>query len=272
MATARYPRTDVSSDRKAGASGLSVTTLTIASASSLVAAVVGSELWGPGTLIGAALTPVVVAVVSEALKRPADVIVTVRQTRGTSRFDPVAEGRRGLAEGDLSQARAGRPAPERRVHRAGPGGVTGRGPAAPGARAPRSRRRLWLAVATGLVAFVVAGVVLTGSELVLGNSVGSSSRRTTIIPVKTSEKKSSEEKTTTTDTDAKTTTTETTAPTETTPHPQQTAPTTTTPPAQTPQPNSAPAAPPQAQTAPAPSPAPNAPVPAPTPSTPAPTP
>jgi hypothetical protein len=258
---------DVSSDRNNAGAGLSVTTLTIASASSLIAAVVGSELWGPGTLIGAALTPVVVAVVSETLKKPADVIGTVRQTRAATRFDPVAEGRRGLAEGDLSRARPARPAdagaPERRVHRAGSGGVTAE-------RSPRSRRRLVLAVATGLVAFVVAGVVLTGSELVLGNSVVSSGKRTTYIPVATSKKKSTSEKTTTTDT----TTTQTT-PAQTTPEAQPTAPTTTTAPgAQTPQSNAVPAPPSPAQTAPAPSPvpAPNQAVPAPTTSTPAPAP
>jgi hypothetical protein len=258
----------VSSDRKQAQGGLSVSTLMIASASSLVAAVVVSKLWGGGTLIGAALTPVIVAVVSEGLRKPATVVATVR-TRATPVYDPVQEGRRGLAEGDLSRARpaAAGAQPQRRVHRAGPT-VPAAAAAASRAAPARSRRRLMLAVATGLAAFVVAGVVLTGSELVLGNSVVSSSKRTTYIPVKT--KKTDAEKTKT-ETDAKTTTTDTT--TETTPQPSETAPATTTPPdAQTPQPNSVPAAPPPEQTAPAPSPAPTPPVPAPTTSTPAPTP
>jgi hypothetical protein len=264
----------VSSDRKEAGSGLSATTLAIASASSLVAAVVGSKLWGPGTLIGAALTPVVVALVSETLKKPADVIGTVRQTRAATRYDPIAEGRAGVAEGDLSRARRGGPAtgapPERRVHRVSPG-VAG-GPGSGRARTPRSRRRLGIAVATGLAAFVVAGIVLTGSELVLGKSVVSSGKRTTYIPVDTGDTKSTDEKSKTTTTDAKTTTTDTTT-SPTTPESQTTAPTTTVPPAgQTPQANSVPAAPPPAQTAPAPSPPPNQPVPAPTTSTPAPTP
>ena len=243
----------------------------IASASSLVAAVVVSKLWGGGTLFGAALTPVIVAVVSEGLRKPATVVATVRQTR-TQAYDPVAEGRRGMSEGDLSRARPAAPgeAPERRVHRAGPAipaaaAAVARAAATPG----RSRRRLLLAVATGLVAFVVAGVVLTGSELVLGNSVVSSSKRTTYIPVKT--KKASDRESTKTETDAKTTTDTTT--TETTPPPEETTPTTTAAPdAQTPQPNAVPGAPPPEQTAPAPSPAPTPAVPAPTTSTPAPTP
>jgi hypothetical protein len=262
----------VSSDRKQAHAGLSVSTLMIASASSLVAAVVVSKLWGGGTLFGAALTPVIVAVVSEGLRKPATVVATVRQTRATPVYDPVAEGRQGLAEGDLSRARPARPgaAPERRVHRAGPtvpaaAVAAGRSAAAPG----RSRRRLLLAVATGLVAFVVAGVVLTGSELVLGNSVVSSSKRTTYIPVKT--RQASDSESTRTETDAKTTTTDTTT-TETTPPPEETTPTLTEPDAATPQPGTTPAAPPPEQTAPAPSPAPTPAVPAPTTSTPAPTP
>jgi hypothetical protein len=252
----------VSSDRKQAQSGLSAGTLLIASVSSLIAAVVGSKLWGGGTLIGAALTPVIVAVASEGLRRPAQVIGTVRDTRST-RYDPVAEGRRGLAEGDLSQARPVGPGvpPERRVHRAGPASAR---PAAAATRTavrlPRSRRRLLLAVATGLVAFIVAGVVLTSSELVLGSSVVSSAKRTTYIPVSTGKKASDGTKTTT---DAKTTTTPTT-PTDTTTTTQPATTPTTTTPAQTPQANSVPAAPPPAQTAPAPSPAPNQPVPAPT--------
>jgi hypothetical protein len=258
----------VSKDRKEHSGGLSVTTLMIASASSLVAALVVSKLWGGGTLIGAALTPVIVAIVSEGLRKPADVIVTVRQTRAPAVYDPVAEGRRGLAEGDLSSARPARPGaePERRVHRtsaAARGADEARAGDTRASRTstPRRRLRLGLAVATGLVAFVVAGVVLTGSELVLGNSVVSSAKRTTFVPAKTSNTSDSDK--TKTDTDAKTTPANTTS-TETTPPAEQTTPTTTTAPgAQTPQPGAAPAAPPPAQTAPAPSPPPNQPVPAP---------
>lgn len=259
----------MSSDRKQAEGGLSVSTLMIASASSLVAAIVVSTVWGGGTLIGAALTPVIVAVVSEVLRKPATVVATVRQTRATPVYDPVAEGRRGLAEGDLSRARPARAgeAPGRRVHRVGPS-VPAAAAAATRAAPARSRRRLMLAVATGLMAFVVAGVVLTGSELVLGNSVVSSSKRTTYIPVATDKKKSDAEKTET-EPDAKTTTTEPAA-TETRPEPQEPVPTTTAPDAQTPQPNTVPAAPPPEQTAPAPSPPPTPPVPAPPTTTPAP--
>src|SRR4051794_16440587 len=211
-------RRDVTSDRQQAKSGLSVTTLMIASASSLAAALVVSKLWGGGTLLGAAMTPVIVAIVSEGLRRPATVITTVRETRG-ARFDPVAEGRAGLREGDLQRARAHVPAAavaERRVHRVS-GGPTFRLP----------RPRVLAAVATGLVAFVVAGVLLTGSELVLGKSVVSPSKRTTFVPVHRS---TSTTTTKTTDTTPTTSTprTTTTAPQATTPPPAA-----TTPPAQT---------------------------------------
>jgi hypothetical protein len=234
-------RGDVPSDRQQASSGLSATTLMIASASSVAAALVVSRIWGPGTLIGAATTPVIVTLVSEALRRPATVISTVRETR-SGRFDPVAEGRAGLREGDLEQARSPIPAAavaERRVHRASGGVAGGRG----GSRLRLPRPRVIAAVATGLVAFVVAGVFLTGSELVLGKSVVSSSKRTTYIPVHRSTPSSTtKDKTDTTKSDTTTTTTPTTttAPTQTQPPPAATTP--TAPPAQ--------AAPPPATTAP----------------------
>ena len=102
--TATVGRAVPGSDSQQAKPGLSASTLMIASASSAVAAIVVSKLWGGGTLIGAATTPIIVALVSEALRRPARAIDTVRTTRG-ARFDPIAEGRRGLAEGDLDRAR-----------------------------------------------------------------------------------------------------------------------------------------------------------------------
>jgi hypothetical protein len=254
----------VSSDRQQAKSGLSATTLMIASASSVAAAVLVSKLWGPGTLLGAAMTPVIVTLVSEALHRPAKVIDTVRVTRA-ARFDPVAEGRRGLREGDLDDARPaapGGPEPQRRVHTAERAGGRTR------TRMPRPR--VMAAIATGLVAFVLAGVFLTGSELVLGQSVVSSSKRTTYIPVNRGTSSASDTKQdktdTTQDTTTTTTPTTTTAPptTTTTPPVQGTPP--TAPPAQT-----TPAAPP-ATTPPGPAAPPTTqPTPAPPPATPAPT-
>src|SRR4051795_13784136 len=126
-------RSDVTANRQQARTGLSVTTLMIASLSSLAAALVVSKIWGGGTLIGAAMTPVIVAVVSEGLRRPATVITSVRDTR-SSRFDPVAEGRAGLREGDLRHARPAMPAAAVAERRGGPpagGARPRRGVAAP---------------------------------------------------------------------------------------------------------------------------------------------
>src|SRR3954471_14923639 len=245
-------RRDVTTDRTQARTGLSVTTLMIASLSSLAAALVVSKLWGGGTLVGAAMTPVVVAPGSEGLRRPATIVTSVRETR-SSRYDPVAEGRAGLREGDLQRARPTMPAAaaaERRVHRVSGGGGSGIS-----LRLPRAR--VIAAVVTGLVAFALAGVFLTGSELVLGKSVVSSSKRTTFVPVHRSTSTTTTTKTT--DTTPTTTTTTTTTPPTSTPatsEPPATAPTPTAPPTQTAPPattSPAPqAAPPATPTTPAP--------------------
>jgi cytoskeletal protein RodZ len=171
------------------------------------------------------MTPVIVALVSEGLNRPARVIGTVRQTRATGRYDPVAEGRAGLREGDLERARGPMPAAavaERRVHRA-----SGRDRSGFSLRLPKPR--MIAAIATGLVAFLIAAVFLTSSELVLGKSVTSSSKRTTLVPVHRST--STTKTTDTTDTTPSDTTTTptidttTTPPAESTPPPSETTPT-----------------------------------------------
>ena len=203
----------MSQNRKQAKPGLSVSTLMIASLSSLAAAVVVSRLWGGGTLIGAAMTPVIVALVSEGLNRPAKVIGTVpkaigtvRPTRG-GRYDPVAEGRAGLREGDFDGA--GTPplpaaaAAQIRVHRASTtkSGFSLRMP----------RPRVLAAIGTGLVAFLIAAVFLTSSELVLGESVTSSSHRTTLVPVNRSTSSSTTKDKTDTTKTTDTTTTPTTS-------------------------------------------------------------
>ena len=71
--------------------GLSPKTLLIAGAASAVAAIVIPMLWRPGTVFAAAMTPIIVAVVSEMLRRPVETVssVRVRRTdRGTAIFDP----------------------------------------------------------------------------------------------------------------------------------------------------------------------------------------
>jgi hypothetical protein len=56
-------------------SEIEFTTLVITAVASAVAAFITSKVWAAGTLASAAFTPVVIAVVKEALRKPADVVV-----------------------------------------------------------------------------------------------------------------------------------------------------------------------------------------------------
>lgn len=143
----------------------SLVTLAIASASSVVAAVLVSKIWGPGTIIGAAATPVIVTFVGELLKKPAEKITVVRVspsgTQVHERTPPPPPGE------EFS---------ERSVH--------------------RSRRRpLVIALATGLAAFAIGALVLTTSELVFGDaSVASGGKRTTVFGGDTEERSTTRRK------------------------------------------------------------------------------
>jgi hypothetical protein len=154
--------------------GLSVKTLLIAAAASGVAAIVIPMLWRPGTVFAAAASPIVVALVSEALRRPVDTVsgVRVRRTeRGTALLDPPpadpAEPFDPLAPASaedlasLPRATGG----QRAVHR----------------RRPLTARQWKLGLVTGLVAFAVAAGVVTASELVAGDAVSRGSGRTTFF-------------------------------------------------------------------------------------------
>src|SRR3954451_15354993 len=83
-------------DRKGGG-GLSLRTLAIASAASLTAALVSSRIFPPGTIYASAVTPVLVAAVSEMLHRPAERVAQLRSQRRTlvlesRRFDAARVG------------------------------------------------------------------------------------------------------------------------------------------------------------------------------------
>ncbi len=151
--------------RPADGGGLEVSTLVITAIASAGAALVSSELFGAGTLVSAALTPVVIALIKEALDRPRRVVSTVvpaavarpRRRRASGR----ADGRRQPAQED--------PIPQAPVLPGEVGEV----------HVYRSTRRRWrLAIATGLLGFALAAAVLTVTELAAGGAV-SGSRATT---------------------------------------------------------------------------------------------
>jgi hypothetical protein len=148
-------------------SGISIQTLVISAGAAVAAAVVVPLFWERGTLIATAMTPVIVAVVSEALRKPVEVISsatpvpTRRSATGAAvrdpEFDPLPPDERDAAP------------------------VT-RGDDPYGLRAkPRVHHHWKIALATGAIACVVAVVALTASELVLGGPATRESGRTTIF-------------------------------------------------------------------------------------------
>jgi hypothetical protein len=156
-------------DEKRTQGGLSVKTLLIAGASSAVAAFVIPMVWRPGTVFAAAMTPIIVALVSELLHRPVETVGSVRARRPPrgaevldqpfdEPFDPLAPP---SAE-ELDELPQTREAP-RAVHRR---------------RRPLAARQWKLALATGLVAFAAVAAVFTASELVAGEAVSGGARTT----------------------------------------------------------------------------------------------
>jgi hypothetical protein len=160
------------SDEPRRHSGISIKTLLIAAASSATAAFVVPMFWEPGTVFASAMTPIIVSIVSELLKRPTEKVtaVTARRTKGGAvildpppqrhdePFDPLAPAPTEELEA-LPQTTG-----ERAVH-----------------RRPLTGRQWKLALATGLIAFAGTATVVTASELVAGDPVSSDRGRTTLF-------------------------------------------------------------------------------------------
>jgi hypothetical protein len=202
-------------------------TLALTAAASAGAAFTVSKIWAPGTLASAALTPVLVALLSEALRRP---------TEAVSRAVPV----RGVVRSAQGDGDAGGPGD----HAHPPPRVAQQAELSSPVSTYRTQRpRRWqLAALTGLLGFAVFVVVLTVPELVTGGSA-SGPGQTTLFGGASSTHDRTRQKTTTTQvrtTPGPTKTVTVPAPTPTTPAPTTTSPpTVTTPPAVT-----APATPP----------------------------
>ena len=133
-----------------------VRTLVIASIGSAAAAVITSQFWIAGTPIAAAMTPVIVALVSEMLHRPTERIAE----RFTSETDALPEA-----------AGAG-PPPERPEP-----------PARDVTIYTQPRRRLpWRTIlVTGVLAFAIGAAIITLPELIAGQSLGRGDGKTSIL-------------------------------------------------------------------------------------------
>ena len=153
-------------DPKSG--GLSLQTLVISSLAAVAAASLVPMFWQRGSLLATAITPIVVAIVSELLNRPAKAItavaprVTRRSATGAAvrREQPTGVGARGGGPEQL---------PPRRED---PFGLYED-------ERPRRRYPLRLAVITGLLAAVIGAGVVTASELAVFHHQIGNDRRTT---------------------------------------------------------------------------------------------
>lgn len=170
---------------------MSIRTLVFASIGSAVAAILTSQFWIAGTPIAAALTPVIVALVSELLHRPTERIAqrlttdipAVQETdalpeaagagpppRSEERDPDPAREAPGPGTGQRVPPRAvpagARAEPEFRVYRAS---------------TPASRLPWKVILATAAAAFAIAAAVLTLPEIVAGSSLFGNDRDTTFF-------------------------------------------------------------------------------------------
>jgi hypothetical protein len=221
--------------------GIDLTTLLLSAIASAVAAYVTSKIWAPGTLFSAAMSPVIVALVKEGLRKPTEVVANVVPAVVPT---PARWSRSSASEPGLVVD--GTPEPEPRVDPDAPHVVL---PPVVAAEAgpvhvysTRGRLLRWrLAVFTGLLGFGICVVFYTVPELISGKSIGRGGEATTLWGGhRNHPKKPATTQTTTTTTQTSTATTPTTTdetktvtqtqtvtaptPTQTTPAPSTTAP------------------------------------------------
>src|SRR4051794_21021644 len=228
-------------------SGIELTTLFLSAVASAAAAYITSRIWAAGTLFSAAVSPVIVALVKEGLRRPTEKVVEVVPAAlpARSRWTRTGADAPGLVPEDPPP-----PAPEP-VDPAAPHVVlppvvaADHGPV--NVYSTRSRRLRWrVAVITGLLGFAVCVVLFTVPELIAGQSIGRSSSDATTIFGGSSRHHSTKTTTSTTGTTSTTETTATTPSTTTTTPQTATEPSTATPAAPSSTAPSTPAPPPSA--------------------------
>lgn len=180
-------------------SGLSIQTLLISAAAAVAAATIVPMIWESGTILATAMTPVIVALVSEGLRKPVQTVSAVaprvarRSGTGAAvrRFEPAAaetrDPERVGARGDGVERFE--PLPEHMREDA----PAVRDDDPYGLRKAQGRPRVKIAVITGLLAFVIAAGFLTVSELAAGGSVAGKSRTSLFGGHKKSSKAKKEE-------------------------------------------------------------------------------
>ncbi len=163
---ARNPRGD---ERR-----LDLRTLVIASIASAVAAIVVSRIWTAGTPIAAAATPVFVTLLRELLDRPSSKIAERLTTDSPAVADTTLKDKPRTRE--RSRATEVRPAEQTK-----PGDIRiYRQQSTPAGKAA-SKISPRVVLITGLLAFVIAGVVITAGQIAIGNPFGSDGRGAIIL-------------------------------------------------------------------------------------------
>jgi hypothetical protein len=145
---------------------LSIRTLAIASVASAAAAVVTSQFWIHGTWVTAAVTPVIVAVVSELLHRPTEAVARKMTTERAVVLPPLE-----------------------RDEEPGPEPIPDQVKVYGGGRSRRKKFAIGLVAATAALGFVIGALVLTVPELVTGRPIGRGDGGTTIFGAKENKKK-----------------------------------------------------------------------------------
>jgi hypothetical protein len=201
--------------------GIELTTLLISAVASAAAAYVTSKIWAPGTLFSAAMSPVIVALVKEGLRKPTEVVTaavpSVAKPLRVSSASRVGAGRAMRVPSDPGPVHHTLPhdLPDR-LERGAPPPLP---PPQAGAEAGPvrvystrgNRMRLRLAVVTGLLAFAIVVAFYTVPELIAGQSVARSGHATTFFPGKANRHgRSTTTTTSTTTTKSGTTTSDTT--------------------------------------------------------------
>jgi hypothetical protein len=191
--------------------GIDLTTLFLSAVASAAAAYITSKIWAPGTLFSAAMSPVIVALVKEGLRKPTEVVANVVPTvvPTPTRWSRASADEPGLVVD-------GTPEPEPHVDPDAPHVVLP--PVVAAETGPvrvystRGRKLRWrLAVITGLLGFAICVVLYTVPELISGKSIGRGGDATTLWGGhRNHTKKSTTTQTTTTTTPTSTATTPTT--------------------------------------------------------------
>jgi hypothetical protein len=159
--------------------GVDLSTLVITALASAAAAYTCSKVWAPGTLASAAFTPVLVAIIKEALRRPTQAVTRAVPVRGVVRSTPPPSDAAEPPEPYEPPAVDRVPQQgEVTYYHHTPGGAGGGGG---DGRGGGGGRRWRVAIVTGLLGFVIAVLVLTVPELVAGQSASGGGRSTTLF-------------------------------------------------------------------------------------------